>query len=90
MVADDTGGVMRVWPSIEPGLPPVLGRAMLVAAGEGARAMPGYEGAIRYRERALEDTPVFTQFSIETLADPPTPELLARMQAMLRQVLSRS
>ncbi|WP_427964680.1 CHASE2 domain-containing protein [Altererythrobacter sp.] len=45
----DADGVTRRWPTIEPDLPPVLGRAMLQAAGEGARTLPGYEGSIAYR-----------------------------------------
>jgi adenylate cyclase len=76
---DDTGGVMRLWPPIEPRLPPTLGRAMLAAAGDRAKTMPGYEGAIRYRERAFEDTPVFAEFPIDTFANPPDPALLAAL-----------
>ena len=41
---DNTHGVTRKWPSIEPDLPPVLGRAMLREAGEADSAFPGYEG----------------------------------------------
>src|SRR5690606_17682648 len=40
---DNSFGVARLWPSIEPGLPPVLGRAMLAAVGESAKTLPGYE-----------------------------------------------
>ena len=76
---DETGLVTRLWPPIEPNLPPLLGRAMLVAGGDAAKTMPGYEGAIRYRERKLEDTPVFTELRIDTFADPPAPELLAAL-----------
>lgn len=80
---DDTGGVMRLWPTIELHLPPVLGRAMLAAAGDADRTMPGYEGAIRYRERALEDTPILTELPIDTFADPPTPELLTALAPLV-------
>ena len=73
---DENRGATRLWPSILPNLPPVLGRAMLGAAGEGAKTMPGYQGAIRYREREFEDQPVFTELPIENFADPPAPELL--------------
>ncbi len=76
---DDEAGATRLWPSIVPGLPPVLGRAMLAAAGDGPKTMPGYDGAIRYRERALEDTPLFTELPIDTFADPPAPDLLAEL-----------
>jgi len=73
---DETAGVTRLWPNIERNLPPLLGRAMLAAGGDAVKAMPGYEGAIRYRERRLEDTPVYTELTIDTFADPPAPELL--------------
>jgi adenylate cyclase len=45
---DDSFGATRTWPPIDPRLPPLLGRAMLASAGEGARALPGYDGAIHY------------------------------------------
>jgi adenylate cyclase len=67
---DNSFGVTRVWPKDYPGLPPVLGRAMLIAAGEGDKAMPGYDGAIRYRLPADATTPVYTALPIDTLADP--------------------
>ncbi len=76
---DETAGVTRLWPSIEPHLPPVLGRAMLSGAGDEAKTMPGYEGAIRYRERTFEDSPVFTELTVDTFSDAPTPELLAAL-----------
>ncbi len=49
---DNTFGATRIWPSIEPELPPLLGRAMLVDAGGPVERFEGYEGAIEYR-RAL-------------------------------------
>jgi adenylate cyclase len=67
---DNSFGVTRTWPKSEPGLPPVLGRAMLAAAGQGAETMPGYAGAIRYRRAAQEDRPVFTTIPIDQFADP--------------------
>ena len=76
---DDTAGVTRLWPPIDPNLPPVLGRAMLAGGGEQAKTMPGYQGAIRYRERALEEYPVFGAFAIDLFADPPSPEFAAVM-----------
>ena len=49
---DNTFGATRIWPSIEPGLPPLLGRAMLEDAGGPHEDFEGYVGAIEYR-RAL-------------------------------------
>jgi adenylate cyclase len=74
IMLDDSFGVTRLWPKIYPQLPPSLGRAMLASAGEGAKTLPGYEGAIRYR-RALYDSendrqPVYTSFPIDNFADP--------------------
>ncbi|GGZ14096.1 adenylate/guanylate cyclase domain-containing protein [Novosphingobium colocasiae] len=63
-------GATRVWPSIEPGLPPLLGRAMIAAAGQGEeRAFAGYTGSIRYR-RAASDAPVFSSIPIDLFAAP--------------------
>jgi len=80
---DDNSGVTRIWPIIERDLPPVLGRAMLAGAGEEAKALPGYLGAIRYRERLFEESPVFTELAIDTFADPPDPETLAAFSALV-------
>ncbi len=49
---DNSFGSTRIWPSIEPDLPPLLGRAMLEDAGGPVEAFEGYTGAIEYR-RAL-------------------------------------
>jgi len=49
---DNTFGATRVWPSIEPSLPPLLGRAMLEDAQGPLQPFADYEGAIEYR-RAL-------------------------------------
>ncbi|WP_374414501.1 CHASE2 domain-containing protein [Novosphingobium colocasiae] len=63
-------GATRVWPSIEPGLPPLLGRAMIAAAGQGEeRAFAGYTGSIRYR-RPASDAPVFSSIPIDLFAAP--------------------
>ncbi len=71
---DDTFEVTRLWPKIEPRLPPTLGRAMLAAAGDAAKTLPGYEGAIRYRRAAYaaqnDAQPVYTSFPIDNFADP--------------------
>lgn len=49
---DNSFGATRIWPTIEPGLPPLLGRAMLEDAGGPVERFAGYEGAVEYR-RAL-------------------------------------
>jgi len=49
---DNSFGATRIWPSIEPGLPPLLGRAMLEDAGGPFEPFADYQGAIEYR-RAL-------------------------------------
>ena len=80
---DNSHGVTRRWPSIEAGLPPVLGRAMLTAAGEDAKALPGYEGALAYRHPAFENVPLYNSLQIDNFLDE---ELLAipEVRAMLR------
>jgi adenylate cyclase len=78
---DDSFGVTRNWPKIEAGLPPVLGRAMLTAAGEGTKTMPGYAGSIRYRRAAQEDRPVFTAIPIDQFADTEIAPLMAPVVA---------
>ncbi|MEO6389054.1 MAG: adenylate/guanylate cyclase domain-containing protein [Croceibacterium sp.] len=71
---DAAFGVTRVWPAIYPQLPSSLGRSMLLSSGEGAKTLPGYEGAIHYR-RPLYDTPrdsrpLYTSLPIDNFADP--------------------
>lgn len=46
---DKRYGVTRVFPKIDPDAAPLLSRAMLQGAGEGDKALPGYEGAINFR-----------------------------------------
>lgn len=82
-------GATRVWPEIVPGLPTLLGRAM-VAAGDNGEERPfaDYTGSIRYR-RALGDagdaanvvTPLYAEIPIDVLAAATDPA----MAAMLRQ-----
>ncbi|MCB2088209.1 MAG: adenylate/guanylate cyclase domain-containing protein [Sphingomonadaceae bacterium] len=67
---DNAFGVTRVWPSIEDHLPPVLGRAMIIGAGEADKALPGYTGSINYRLPAFPDTPVYTTLQIDLFTDP--------------------
>ena len=81
---DNTHGVTRKWPSIEPGLPPVLGRAMLEDAGEGAKALAGYEGSLRYRHPAFEGEHMYATLQIDNFLDE---DLMAvpEFRAMLRE-----
>ncbi|MCT2557463.1 adenylate/guanylate cyclase domain-containing protein [Tsuneonella sp. YG55] len=73
----DNFGVTRVWPDIRADLPPVLGRRMLAQAGEGARTLPGYSGAIRYRMTTnTREIPEFTSLPIQTFVDPALNDVL--------------
>jgi len=82
---DNSFGATRIWPTIEPDLPPLLGRAMLEDAGGPVDAFEGYEGSIVYR-RALRagldemddgagqdqgniEEPLFQSISIELFLD---------------------
>jgi adenylate cyclase len=66
----ESSGVTRVWPSIEEGLPPLIGRVMLEDAGAPKeQTLPGYEGAIRYRKPALREVPVFNTLKIDLFAN---------------------
>lgn len=89
---DDIYGVTRHFPSIEPGLPPALGRAMLIAAGESERTLPGYTGAIRYRLNKYKGEPIAPILQIDNFLDdgliavPEARELL-RQQVAERYIL---
>jgi adenylate cyclase len=72
---DNTFGATRVWPSIVPGLPPLLGRAMLDDAGAAPPGFARYTGAIDYRRAKFVDEPLFAALQIDLLADP-DPEVL--------------
>ncbi len=67
---DNAFGATRVWPSIEPGLPPLLGRAMLADAGELPDAFATYRGAIAYRRAQYADAPLFASLQIDLFAEP--------------------
>ncbi|MCX7676823.1 MAG: adenylate/guanylate cyclase domain-containing protein [Alteraurantiacibacter sp.] len=81
-------GVTRTWPPADADGVPLLGRAMLASAGEGAdRLMPGYEGSIRYRKPALVDVPIFSVASIDFYADDTLmaiPEVRAEAERAIR------
>lgn len=72
---DNTFGATRLWPDLQEGLPPLLGRAMLEDAGEPATAFAGYEGAIDYRRPKFKDAPLFPPAQIDLFVDP-DPEIL--------------
>ncbi len=65
-VETDIDNVVRSWPMIPPGLPPILSRAM-VPDDKGLR---GYTGSIAFRLPKFEDRPVFTSLPIDLLANP--------------------
>ena len=69
-LSTEESGVTRVWPEIEPGLPPLLGRSMLEQAGEPkVHRFEGYEGAIRYRKPGLIEVPEFAYSQIDLIAN---------------------
>jgi adenylate cyclase len=72
---DNTFGATRLWPDINEGLPPLLGRVMLADAGEPAAAFAGYEGAIDYRRPKFQDSVLFPPAQIDLFVDP-DPEIL--------------
>ena len=74
---EDEYGVTRRFPPIVTGLPPLLGRAMMTAAGEGEKALPGYTGSVRYRLNKFEGESVVPQFQIDLMANRETAPLLA-------------
>ena len=78
---DNNLGVTRKWPKLHPGLPPTLGRAMVTAAGEGEKALPGYEGAINYRWNPDPEVPIYTSIPIDNFADPTLAEGLGPIAA---------
>ncbi|MEL6487312.1 MAG: CHASE2 domain-containing protein, partial [Pseudomonadota bacterium] len=82
---DAAFGATRVWPSIEPDLPPVLGRSMVGDAGGPVDRFAGYEGAIEFRRSLYEDqtggedeegdadavsAPLFSALDISLFIDP--------------------
>lgn len=72
---DNAFGATRVWPSIEEGLPPLLGRAMIGDAAGLPPAFEDYSGAIAYRRARFADAPLFASLQIDLFADP-DPEVL--------------
>ncbi|MFM7403098.1 MAG: CHASE2 domain-containing protein [Erythrobacter sp.] len=72
---DNTFGATRVWPDIQKGIPPLLGRSMLAASGDPPVAFEGYEGGIDYRRAKFTDTPLFPPAQIDLFVNL-DPELL--------------
>jgi len=76
---DNAFGATRVWPSIEPDLPPLLGRAMVEDASGPIEPFRGYEGAIEYRRSLFEQqsemsddgvsAPLFGSIDIDLFVD---------------------
>ena len=67
---DNAFGATRVWPSIEEGLPPLLGRAMIDDAQGLPSAFNEYRGSIAYRRARYADAPLFSSLQIDLFADP--------------------
>ncbi|MEL6237978.1 MAG: adenylate/guanylate cyclase domain-containing protein [Pseudomonadota bacterium] len=80
---DAAFGATRVWPAIDPDLPPVLGRSMVGDAGGPIGRFEAYEGAIEYRRSLYEDqserglgqdaqvsAPLFSAIDISLFIDP--------------------
>jgi len=85
----NSNGVTRVWPPILPGLPPLQGRAMIAAGGEGQeQAFADYTGSIRYRRPlvttdpggARVETPVTSEIPIDVFAAAGDPDLAAMLK----------
>lgn len=62
-------GVTRTWPKIYPELPPLLGRSMLLSAGDEALTLPGYEGMVRYQLPSEDDRGLFPRFTIDVIGN---------------------
>jgi adenylate cyclase len=76
-LVDDADGVTRVWPTNQPGLPPLLSRAMVETGGAPRGTMPGYQGSIRYLLPREANKPVFTELQIDLFANPALAAFLA-------------
>lgn len=65
-VETDIDNVVRSWPVIQPGLPPILSRAMV----PDNKALENYSGSITFRTTKFDDRPVFLSLPIDLLANP--------------------
>lgn len=86
---DDIYGVTRRFPSIEPGLPPVLGRAMLIQSGNAEKTLPGYTGAIRYRLNKFETDPLVNKLQIDNFLDDGLMAIPEAREMLRQQVAER-
>ncbi len=64
-VETDIDNVIRSWPVIQPGLPPIMARAMVPE-----NAMKSYTGSIAFRVAKFDDRPLFLSLPIDLLANP--------------------
>lgn len=62
----DIDNVVRSWPAIQPGLPPIMSRSLVPEN----KTMQNYSGSIAYRIPKFEDRPLFLSLPIDLLADP--------------------
>jgi adenylate cyclase len=76
-VETDVDNVVRSWPRIQFGLPPILARSLT----GGADKLQGYEGSIQFREPKFEDRPVFASLPIDIVANP---EIAAAMADQIK------
>lgn len=77
LLETDADGVARRWPSLYPGLPPLLSLALTQAGPDADPRFAGYTGPIRFRSPTAADRPVFDKIPIDLLADPETAPLVA-------------
>lgn len=62
----DIDNVVRSWPDIQPGLPPILSRSLAT----GDRKFSNYRGSIAYRVGKYDDRPLFASLPIDLIANP--------------------
>lgn len=65
-VETDIDNVVRSWPIIQPGLPPILSRSMVPEN----KMLENYTGSIAFRTTRFDDRPVFLSLPIDLLANP--------------------
>jgi adenylate cyclase len=73
-VETDIDNVVRSWPVIQPGLPPILSRAMAPQN----KALENYTGSIAFSTAKFDDRPVFLSLPIDLLANPELAPAFAR------------
>jgi adenylate cyclase len=69
-IETDIDNVVRSWPRIQKGLPPILARSLKDAREQNSSDfMRDYQGSIAFREPKFEDRPVFASLPIDLLAN---------------------